>query len=191
MCVAPSIEYAWCQFKMTSSKYPYRSKHQVIILTVYIYIALKPCTSHKTKHGMLFNGTRIHIVPNSVYLQRFGGDLWWFAYIATRLAAANHHKPPPKRRKYLVCRIWNEGHSRKHRAPQTRLGYFEGAIAYTNYLLFTSTRITIIPNSGPGGGLRWFACFPLFSLPIVPNSGGDLVIFSLAGLNYLTPFHIF
>ena len=98
MCVAPPLEYAWCQFKMTSSKCPYRSKHQVIILT--IYIALKPCTSHKTKHGMLFNGTRIHIVPNSAYLRRFGGDLWWFAYIATRLAAANHHKPPPKHRKY-------------------------------------------------------------------------------------------
>ena len=36
VCVAPPIEYAWCQFKMTSSKCPYRSKHQVIILTVYI-----------------------------------------------------------------------------------------------------------------------------------------------------------
>ena len=24
------------------------------------------------------------------------------------------------------------------------------------------------------GGLRWFACIPLVSLPIVPNSGGDL-----------------
>ena len=36
LCVAPPIEYAWCQFKMTSSKCPYRSKHQVIILTVYI-----------------------------------------------------------------------------------------------------------------------------------------------------------
>ena len=24
-CVAPAIEYAWCQFKMTSSKCPYRS----------------------------------------------------------------------------------------------------------------------------------------------------------------------
>ena len=28
VCVAPPIEYAWCQFKMTSSKCPYRSKHQ-------------------------------------------------------------------------------------------------------------------------------------------------------------------
>ena len=26
VCVAPPIEYAWCQFKMTSSKCPYRSK---------------------------------------------------------------------------------------------------------------------------------------------------------------------
>ena len=33
VCVAPPIEYAWCQFKMTSSKCPSRSKHQVIILT--------------------------------------------------------------------------------------------------------------------------------------------------------------
>ena len=37
--VAPPIEYAWCQFKMTSSKCPSRSKHQVISLTVYIYIS--------------------------------------------------------------------------------------------------------------------------------------------------------
>ena len=32
------------------------------------------------------------------------------------------------------------------------------------------------------GGLpafRWFACFPLFSLPIVPNSGGDLWWFAV------------
>ena len=28
--------------------------------------------------------TRIHIVPNSAYLRRFGGDLWWFAYKASR-----------------------------------------------------------------------------------------------------------
>ena len=33
VCVAPPIEYVWCQFKMTSSKCPSRSKHQVIILT--------------------------------------------------------------------------------------------------------------------------------------------------------------
>ena len=39
-------------------------------------------------------------------------------------------------------------------APQTRLGYFEVAIPYTNYLFFSSTRIIIIPNSG--GGLQWF-----------------------------------
>ena len=43
---------------------------------------------------MLFTGTRIHIVPDSAYLRRFGGDL------PARLAATNHHKPPPKRRKY-------------------------------------------------------------------------------------------
>ena len=28
-------------------------------------------------------------------------------------------------------------------------------------------------------GLRWFACFPLFSLPIIPNSGGDLWWFAV------------
>ena len=28
-------------------------------------------------------------------------------------------------------------------------------------------------------GLRWFACFPLFSLPIIPNSGGDLWWFAM------------
>ena len=43
-----------------------------------------------------------------------------------------------------------------------RLGYFEGAKLLNAF----------VPNSG--GGLRWFARFPLFSLPIVPNSGGDL-----------------
>ena len=35
------------------------------------------------------------------------------------------------------------------------------------------TRILVVVCSG----LRWFACFPLFSLPIVPNSGGDLCHF--------------
>ena len=28
-------------------------------------------------------------------------------------------------------------------------------------------------------GLRWFACFPLFSLPIIPNFGGDLWWFAV------------
>ena len=81
VCVVPPIEYVWCLFKMTSSKCPYRSKHQVIILTV-IY---RPETLYIThnKHGMLFTGTRIHIVPSSAYLRRFGGDLWWFAYKAS------------------------------------------------------------------------------------------------------------
>ena len=47
ICVAPPIEYTWCQFKMTSWKCPYLSKPQVIILTSY-NIAMKHCTSHKT-----------------------------------------------------------------------------------------------------------------------------------------------
>ena len=60
------------------------------LLTVYIY---RPETLYITqnKHGMLFTGTRIHIVPNFAYLR---GDL------PTRVAVANHHKPPPKRHKY-------------------------------------------------------------------------------------------
>ena len=37
------------------------------------------------------------------------------------------------------------------------------------------TRILVVVCSG----LRWFACFPLFSLPIVPNSGGDLWWFAV------------
>ena len=28
-------------------------------------------------------------------------------------------------------------------------------------------------------GSQWFVCFPLFSLPIVPNSGGDLWWFAV------------
>ena len=86
--MAPPIEYAWCQFKMTSSKCPYRAtKHQVIILTVNIYCP-KTLYITQNKHGMLFTGTRIHIVPKL-------DDGY-------------------------------SGYSRKHRAPQTRLGYFEG-----------------------------------------------------------------
>ncbi len=77
---------------------------------------------------MLFTGTLIHIVPNSAYLRRFGGDLWWFAYIATRLAAAKHHKPPPKHRKYAGFGTKGIRESIVlHR--HVRLGYFEGAIA--------------------------------------------------------------
>ena len=48
MCVAPPIEYTWCQFKMTSLKCPYLSKPHVIILSYSTYIAMKHCTSHKT-----------------------------------------------------------------------------------------------------------------------------------------------
>ena len=42
-----------------------------------------------------------------------------------------------------------------------------------NYLLLS--QILVVDC----GGLGWFACFPLFSLPIVPNSGGDLWWFAL------------
>ena len=42
-----------------------------------------------------------------------------------------------------------------------------------NYL-----RLSLIP-AVVCSGLRWFACFPLFSLPIIPNSGGDLWWFAM------------
>ena len=95
--VAPPIEYAWCQFKMTSSKCPYRSKHQVIILTVYIHISLKPCTSHKTSTACF---SPAHEYTSYQILHIYGVSVVICGGLSTRLAAANHHKPPPKRRKY-------------------------------------------------------------------------------------------
>ena len=95
VCVAPPIEYAWCQFKMTSSKCPYRSKHQVIILS--LYIALKPCTSHKTSTACF---SPAHEYTSSKILHIYGVSVVICGALLTRLAAANHHKPPPKRHKY-------------------------------------------------------------------------------------------
>ena len=43
----------------------------------------------QNKHGMLFTGTRIHIVPNSAYLRRFGGDLWWFGVVCGGLSSSH------------------------------------------------------------------------------------------------------
>ena len=77
----------WCQFKMMSSKCPYRSKHHVIILTVNVY-SRETLYITQSKHDMLFTGTRINIVPNSANLRCFDGDLWWFAY------KASHRKSP-------------------------------------------------------------------------------------------------
>ena len=106
VCVAPPIEYAWCQFKMTSLKCPYRSKHQLILLTVrhplqsiYYY---RPETLHITqnKHGEPysfktkylfftgnFNSTRITIIPNS------GGGLRWFVLVWLHLSVFTAYRP--------------------------------------------------------------------------------------------------
>ena len=52
---------------------------------------MKHCTS-QNKHGILFTGKWIHIVPKSAYLRHFCSDLWWFAYKASRLKiTTNHH----------------------------------------------------------------------------------------------------
>ena len=95
--MAPPSGYIWCQFNMTSSKCLYCSKHQVIILTVYIY-RRETCTSHKTSAACFSPAHKYTSSQILYYLRRFGGDLWWFAY--TMLAPANRHKPQPKRRKY-------------------------------------------------------------------------------------------
>ena len=42
-----------------------------------------------------------------------------------------------------------------------------------NYLLLSQILAVVC------SGLQWFACFPLFSLPIGPNSGGDLWWFAV------------
>ena len=167
VCVAPPIEYTWCQFKMTSSKCPYRSKHQVILLTVYIY---RPETLYITqnKHGMLFTGTRIHIVPNFAYLRRFGGDL------LTRPAAANHHK---HQRNVVSMQDLGRWVFRLFAKASCSTGTDKGqglaTLKEPNYLLLSEV-LAVVCSS-----LRWFACFPPFSLPIVPNSGGDLWWFAV------------
>ena len=95
MCVAPPIEYTWCQLNMTSLKCLYRSKHQVIILTV--YIALKHCTSHKTNTACF---KPAHEYTSSQLLHIYGVSVVICGGLPTRQAASNHHKPPLKRRKY-------------------------------------------------------------------------------------------
>ena len=147
-----------------------RSKRQVIILTVYIY---RPETLYITqnKHGMLFTGTRIHIIPNSAYLRRFGGDLWWFAYKASRRKSP---KTPPKRRK---C---------------AGFGTVDIPVIRKSIVFHRQAKLLVfVPNFG--GGLQWFGvvcgglpafhCFHHYlssvSTSIVPNSGGDLWWFAL------------
>ena len=145
--MAPPIGYTWCQFKMTSSKYPYRSKHQVIILTVYIYIALKPCTSHKIimacfspAHGYTLYQI-LHIYGVLVVI--CGG-------LPTRLGTANHHKPPPKRRKYAVF-----GTMGIRESIDIVLHSHRHGLATLKDKLLAFYLHTIIPNYG--GGLQWFA----------------------------------
>ena len=85
--------------------------------------------------------------------------------LLTRLAAANHHKPSPKRRKYAGFGTMGIPAIREsivlHRQGLATL-------KEPNYLRL-SLILAVVYR-----GLRWFACFPLFSLPIIPNSGGGL-----------------
>ena len=89
----------------------------------------------------------------------------------TRLATTNHHQN--------VVNMQDLGRwvFAKASCSTDKAWLLEVAIPWTNYIFFSSTRIIIIPNSG--SGLRWFACFPLFSLPIVPNSCVDLWWFAV------------
>ena len=96
MCVAPPIEYTWCQFKMTSLKCPYLSKPQVIILTVSPWNI-----AHHTKQAR----HPIHRHMNRPYtssqiLHIYGISVVICGGLSTRQAASNHHKPPLKHRKY-------------------------------------------------------------------------------------------
>ena len=74
MCVAPPIEYAWCQFKMKSSKCPYRSKRQVIILTVYIYIFYHQGFFHSVRRNPSLNC--LHRC-RSLAILGHEGPRWW------------------------------------------------------------------------------------------------------------------
>ena len=90
--------------------------------------------------------------------------------LLTRLAAANHHKPPPKRRKYAGFGTMGIPAIREsivlHRQGLATL-------KEPNYLRLSLILAVVC------SGLRWFACFTLFSLPIIPNSGGDLWWFAV------------
>ena len=92
------------------------------------------------------------------------------------LAAANHHKPPPKRRKYAGFGTMGIPAIREsivlHRQGLATL-------KEPNYLLLSQI-LAVVRGGLPA--FRWFAWFPLFSLPIVPNSGGDLGWFALVCL---------
>ena len=94
--------------------------------------------------------------------------------LLTRLAAANHHKPPPKRRKYAGFGTMGIPAIREsivlHRQGLATLKEPNYGRPYLRLSL-----ILVVVCSG----LRWFACFPPFSLPIIPNCGGDLWWFAV------------
>ena len=83
MCVAPPIEYTWCQFKMTSLKCPYLSKPQVIILTVHIY-------RHETLHITQNNASYLpaHEYTSSQILHIYGISVVICGGLPTRQAAS-------------------------------------------------------------------------------------------------------
>ena len=90
--------------------------------------------------------------------------------LLTGLAAANHHKASPKRRKYAG--FWTMGiPAIRESIVLHRQGL--ATLKEPNYLRLSLILAVVC------SGLRWFACFPLFSLPIIPNSGGDLWWFAM------------
>ena len=160
MHVSP-IEYAWCQFKMTSSKCPYRSKHQVIILTVYIYLV------HHTKQARnAFHHTNIH-------RPKF--------YKASRRKSpqfTNHHRNVVNMED-LERRVFAKASCSTDTAwllwRSHSLDKLLAFCQHTNNHHPKFWRWFAVVCSG----LRWFACLPLFSLHIVQNSGGDLWWFAV------------
>ena len=73
--------------------------------------------------------------------------MWWFAYKASR-----RKSPQTTTETSKICRIWDDGYSRKHRAPQTRLGYFELAIYLRQTICFFQHSNNHHPKFW-----RWFA----------------------------------
>ena len=168
----------WCQFKMTSSKCPYRSKHQVIIQLQSIYIALKPCTSHKTSTACF---SPAHEYTSSQILHIYGVLVVICGGLLARPAAANHHKYQRNVNMQDLGRWVFQLFAKASCSTCTDKGQGLATLKEPNYLLLS--QVLSVVCSGlrwfKCGSLRWFACFPLFSLPIVPNSGGDLWWFAL------------
>ena len=89
MCVAPPIEYTWCQFKMTSLKCPYLSKlyckYYYLNNTYSTYIAMKHCTSHKTSTASY---SPAHEYTSSQILHIYGISVVICGGLPTRQAAS-------------------------------------------------------------------------------------------------------